>query len=49
MNLELLLWLEQVALWRMQREQAEPKQEEQEQSEDRELPQVSYPPILMAS
>lgn len=48
MNLELLLWLEQVALWRLQREQTKPKQE-QEQSEDRELPAVSYPPILMAS
>jgi len=39
---ELLLMLEQVYIWRLQRENA-PKQEKQEQSEYKELPQVTYP------
>jgi len=47
--MELLIWLEQLAIWRMQREHAEPKQEPVEQSEDRELPVVLYPPVLAAS
>lgn len=47
--MELLIWLEQIALWRIQREHAEPKQEPVEQSEDRELPQVGYPLVLAAS
>ena len=34
--------LELVYIWRLQRENA-PKQEKQEQSEDKELPQVTYP------
>lgn len=49
MNLELLLWLEQVKIWRLQREHSEPKQEPAKPSEDKELLSVSYPQILAAS
>lgn len=49
MNLELLLWLEQVAIWRLQREHSEPKQEPAQQSGDKELPVVNYPQTLAAS
>lgn len=40
--MELLLWLEQVYLWRLQREHGQTKQERLE-SEDDELPVASYP------
>lgn len=41
--MELLLWLEQLYLWRLQRDHAAPKQEYPRQTEDEELPQASYP------
>ena len=41
--MELLIWLEQLYLWRLQREHADPKQEDRSQSEDEEMPQASYP------
>jgi hypothetical protein len=39
--MELLLWLEQLYIWRLQREHASPKQEDCSQTEDKELPQAS--------
>jgi hypothetical protein len=42
--MELLLWLEQIEIWRLEREHADPKQEKFEQSEDTELPVAGYPP-----
>jgi hypothetical protein len=39
---ELLIWLEQLYLWRLQRKHADPKQDHS-QSEDKEMPQASYP------
>lgn len=47
--MELLMWLEQLAIWRLQREHSEPKEDKQEHSEDKELPQVQYPQVLAAS
>lgn len=47
--MELLMWLEQVAIWHLQREHSEPKEEKPMQSEDKELPAVSYPQVLAAS
>jgi hypothetical protein len=41
--MELLLWLEQLYLWRLHREHADPKQGDHSQTEDEELPQASYP------
>jgi hypothetical protein len=43
--MELLLWLEQLQIWRLEREHAAPKQEQLESSEDDELPQASYPTL----
>jgi hypothetical protein len=43
MNAELLMWLEQVEIWRLQREHSAPKQEDPGQREDEELPVASYP------
>jgi len=37
------MWLEQVAIWQLQREYSPPKQEDPCESEDTELPVVSYP------
>lgn len=47
--MELLMWLEEIAIWRLQREHSEPKQDKPVQSEDKELPFVSYQQILAAS
>jgi hypothetical protein len=41
--MELLLWLEQIEIWRLEREHAVPKQEQLESSEDDELPLAVYP------
>jgi hypothetical protein len=41
--MELLLMLELVYMWRLQREYSPPKQEKQEHSEDTELSLISYP------
>jgi hypothetical protein len=41
--MELLLWLEQLQIWRLEREHGTPKQEAIEQSADDELPVASYP------
>lgn len=41
--MELLLWLEQIELWRLEREHGTPKQEALEQSEEKELPVAGYP------
>jgi hypothetical protein len=41
--MELLLWLEQIELWRLQREHGTPKQESIKQPEDSELPIATYP------
>ncbi len=42
--MELLLWLEQLAIWRLERERGTPKQEVIEHSaEDEELPLAIYP------
>jgi hypothetical protein len=40
--MELLMWLEVVYVWRLQREHGTPK-EDLEQSEDTELPEATYP------
>jgi hypothetical protein len=40
--MELLLWLAEIEIWRLQREQSAPKQEDRRQSED-ETTIVSYP------
>jgi hypothetical protein len=42
MKVELLLWLEQLQIWKLEREHPAPKQEQLESSED-ELPVSSYP------
>lgn len=47
--MELLLWLAEIAIWRLQRERSEPKEDSAQQSEDKELPVVSYPQVLAAS
>jgi hypothetical protein len=44
--MELLLWLEQLYLWRLQREHADPKQELLDQLEDTELPVAGYPEAM---
>jgi hypothetical protein len=41
--MELLLWLEQIAIWKLEREHPAPKQEQLESSENDELPIASYP------
>lgn len=41
--MELLLWLEQLHIWRLEREHADPKQEAIEQSAEDELPLAIYP------
>jgi len=43
MELPILIWLEQLFIWGLQREHAAPKQEDCSQSQDEELPQASYP------
>lgn len=39
--MELLFWLEQIAIWKLEREHGEPKQEQL--VEDNELPEATYP------
>jgi hypothetical protein len=47
--MELEIWLLEIAIWRLQREHTEPKEDKPVQSEDKELPAVSYPQVLAAS
>lgn len=52
--MELIIWLEQVEIWRLLREEhSKPKQEKPEQTESEEPSEVRYPagyqPILAAS
>lgn len=47
--MELEMWLLEIAIWRLHREHSEPKEETPVQSEDTELPVVSYPQVLAAS
>ncbi len=47
--MELLLWLEQIEIWRLEREHGTPKQEQQELVEDEELPVASYPSLCRPS
>jgi len=41
--MELLMWLEQIAIWRLQREHASPKQEDPGESPVNEQPIAAYP------
>ena len=41
--MELIFWLEQIEIWRLQREHPAPKQEQLETNEEDELPVASYP------
>jgi len=41
--MELLLWLAEIEIWRLQREHGTPKEEDPGQSEDEALPVAVYP------
>lgn len=41
--MELLMWLEQIEIWRLQREHSTVKEEVQRVVPDDELPQATYP------